>query len=227
METDDPLNSMALIVYSSTNMTAFLVSPANAGRGGDIERWTLSGTTWTEGTTILSESASGDSLNDPTIVFNYNDDLKLVFTEHDGVGTGSLHLYASNGTNLVYSTVDSGVNVYCDGKSKIDFGDIRFTASDGTTELIHGLEEKVNSSYALFWVKIPNIPASPDNATIYLYYGNVNATSASTEYREDFTTYTEVEEIDDIQKTTYHVDFVDIRSRTTYLYKKYTTNFFG
>jgi len=43
---------------------------------------------------------------------------------------------------------------------------------------------------------------------------------------EDFTTFTQVEEIDDIQTTATHVDFIDRRNRTTYLYKDYTADYF-
>lgn len=36
---------------------------------------------------------------------------------------------------------------------------------------------------------------------------------------EDFTTFTQVEEIDDIQTTATHVDFADRRDRITYPYR--------
>jgi len=74
---------------------------------------------------------------------------------------------------------DSGADVYLDGKCQPDFDDIRFTASDGETLLSYWIEEKVDGSYAVVWVKIPSIPASPGNTTIYLYYGNPTATSES------------------------------------------------
>jgi len=65
------------------------------------------------------------------------------------------------------------------GKCRADFGDIRFADSDGVTELSYWMEEKVDSDYAVFWVKVPSIPASPDTATIYIYYGNSSATTTS------------------------------------------------
>lgn len=225
-ETDEALNSMDFILHSATSITAFLVGSGAAGRGGDIVKWSWNGTSWTEVKTILSEAEAGMPLKDPKVVINYDDELKLVFAEYGAGGAGGLKVYASDGDSLLRVGADSNENIYCDGKCKTDFGDIRFTASDGTTELEHGLEEKVDSDYALFWVKIPNIPADPDTVTIYIFYGKDDATSASTESREDFTTFTEVEEIDDIQKTAYHVDFVDSRGRTTYLYKDYTADFF-
>ena len=44
---------------------------------------------------------------------------------------------------------------------------------------------------------------------------------------EDFTTYTEVEPNDRIQKTANHVDYADARDETAYLYKDYGLDFFG
>jgi len=70
------------------------------------------------------------------------------------------------------SGTDNGEHVYLDGKCRSDFGDIRFTADDGVTELPYWIEEKVDGNYAVFWVKIPYIPAYPDTTTIYIYYGN-------------------------------------------------------
>jgi len=61
--------------------------------------------------------------------------------------------------------------IYCDSKCKTDFGDIRLTSWDGITEIDYWLQEKSDSSYALFWVEVPFIPASPAQTTIYVYYG--------------------------------------------------------
>jgi len=77
------------------------------------------------------------------------------------------------------SGTDSGEHVYLNGKCRTDFGDIRFTKSDGTTLLDYWMEEYVASDYAIFWVEVDSIPASPDTATIYIYYGNSDATTIS------------------------------------------------
>jgi hypothetical protein len=58
-----------------------------------------------------------------------------------------------------------------------DFDDLRFTSSDGTTELSYWLESKTDSTTATIWVKIPSL-ASGDN-TIYMYYANASAITAS------------------------------------------------
>jgi len=73
---------------------------------------------------------------------------------------------------------DSGEDVYVGTKCRADFGDIRFTKSDGTTLLDYWLES-YDGDIAVFWVEVPSIPASPDKATIYIYYGNPSATTTS------------------------------------------------
>lgn len=78
-----------------------------------------------------------------------------------------------------------------------DFRDVRFVAADGQTTLAYYLEEEIvlplarndsgnviagltkagEATSVDFWVKIPQLPK--DGLTIYLYYGNKNAVSAS------------------------------------------------
>ncbi len=67
-------------------------------------------------------------------------------------------------------------------KAKPDGSDIRFTDSDGLTLLNYWIE-KWNSTnqQAVIWIKVPLINAS-ENKTIYMYYGNPNATFDSIHY---------------------------------------------
>ena len=69
---------------------------------------------------------------------------------------------------------DSDGDIYLGGKCKSDFGDVRFTKDDGKTLLSYWMEEKVDEDYAIFWVKIPSIPAN-GTTDIYIYYGNPDA----------------------------------------------------
>jgi len=64
-------------------------------------------------------------------------------------------------------------------KAKPDGSDIRFTTNDGISLLPYWIEkwDSVNE-VAIVWVKVPSIPAS-DTTTIYMYYGNEDATSES------------------------------------------------
>jgi len=77
------------------------------------------------------------------------------------------------------SGTDNGEHVYLNGRCRTDFGDVRFTSDDGTTQLAYWIEKKVDGDYAIIWVKVPSIPASPDTTTIYIYYGNPDATTTS------------------------------------------------
>jgi len=76
----------------------------------------------------------------------------------------------SNYSNLIYIAYDNNMN--------IDFSDLRFTNAEENTELGYWIQNKTNSSFAWIWVKTPLLNASINN-TIYMYYGNNQATSNS------------------------------------------------
>jgi YVTN family beta-propeller protein len=62
---------------------------------------------------------------------------------------------------------------------KTDFSDIRFTDFNGTSLLNHWMESKTDGVSAIFWVKVPYIPISPNTINIYVYYGNPSVASTS------------------------------------------------
>ena len=75
------------------------------------------------------------------------------------------------------SGTDSGSTVYVNGKVRSDFGDVRFTNSDG--DLLDYWAEEVNAdSDATFWVEVDGNLGSAAQ-TIYIYYNKDSATSAS------------------------------------------------
>jgi hypothetical protein len=80
-------------------------------------------------------------------------------------------IYRTTGT-------DSGDTVYLGPKVDSTYKDIYFTSSDKVTPLSYWIESS-DSTSATVWVKIPSIPASPATTTVYLYYGNPSAVSAS------------------------------------------------
>jgi len=85
---------------------------------------------------------------------------------------------SNNLTNYqVLVTVDTA-SLISAGKMRSDCGDIRFTDIDGVTILPYWIESGVNTTTTKIWVKVPSIPAS-SVYTIYMYYGNPNALSAS------------------------------------------------
>lgn len=73
---------------------------------------------------------------------------------------------------------DFGEVVYLHFKCRRDFGDIRFTDFKGDT-LDYWIQQKTDGVRALTWVEINYIPISPNYTTIYIYYGNPNATTTS------------------------------------------------
>jgi len=77
------------------------------------------------------------------------------------------------------SGIDSNTGVYCGGNCRDDFGDIRWTTSDGTTLMDYWIESIVSGDNAVFWIEIPSIPASPNTVDVYMYYSNSSATSVS------------------------------------------------
>lgn len=82
-----------------------------------------------------------------------------------------------------YALADFQVQITLD--ASFDFSDadpngndIRFTEDDGISLLSYWIEDwDVSGSHASLWVKLPSIPIS--GATLYLYYGNLSASSAS------------------------------------------------
>ena len=76
------------------------------------------------------------------------------------------------------SGTDGGEDVYCSSHCKTDFGDVRFTSSDGASLLDYWLESKVDGDYAVFWVEVADSLESAAK-TIYVYYGNAPASTTS------------------------------------------------
>lgn len=74
---------------------------------------------------------------------------------------------------------DTPGNIYLGGYANSDFSDLRFTKSDGVTLLDYWIESYTSGVNATVWVEVDSIPASPNNTSIYLYYDNPSATSAS------------------------------------------------
>jgi hypothetical protein len=76
----------------------------------------------------------------------------------------------------VLMAIDTAV-LMSDGKMSLDCSDLRFTDSDGKTELNYWIESGCNSPDTKVWVNVPFIPIS--GIAIYMYYGNSSAQSVS------------------------------------------------
>ncbi|MCX8190583.1 MAG: DUF2341 domain-containing protein [Candidatus Aenigmarchaeota archaeon] len=73
-------------------------------------------------------------------------------------------------------------NLISQGKMRSDCGDIRLTDSDGMTLLNYWVESNTcGTSDTRIWVRMPSISAG-STKKIYMYYGNLSATSTSNGY---------------------------------------------
>jgi len=90
----------------------------------------------------------------------------------------------------------TGEDVYCHNHCQDDFGDIRFTKSNGTTELPYWMEDYTSGDQATFWVKIDSIPASPDTTTIYIYYGTEGTTETTSSHDATFKSISDVSSVE-------------------------------
>lgn len=101
--TDNVFNYVDFILYSLTNIEAYLTTSGQNGRGGDIEKWNWDGTSWSKDHTVLSETVSGVPLDMPIVPVNFNSDLKVIFCQvkPDDYSDSSLKLYAYDGSNFV------------------------------------------------------------------------------------------------------------------------------
>lgn len=81
-----------------------------------------------------------------------------------------LDLYNSTGS-------DSGNDIYLGPNTQPDFDDLRITNESGTH--FDFWIESVQSDHAVVWIEVPYLPATPDNTSIYIYYGYQDAASVS------------------------------------------------
>ena len=83
-----------------------------------------------------------------------------------GSSDGALTNYQMKLTVRKGSGTSTGSDVYLNNYCKDDFSDIRFTKSDGTTQLDYWVESYTSSS-AVVWVELDSIPASPSDANLW------------------------------------------------------------
>ncbi len=73
------------------------------------------------------------------------------------------------------------------GKLQSDCDDLRFTDNDESTTLSYWVEGGCNTSTTQVWVRIPSLPSG--GKTIYMYYGNTSAASASLDWSGNIMMY--------------------------------------
>ena len=173
--------------------------------------FTRSGNDVTIGTSNMSDSSINGTSNSFDVLsavgwlegWNYRK--SHVIENATGAGTGyQVMIHVHKGEND-----DAGENGYLDDEDcRNDFGDIRFTGGDGTTQLPFWVENVTDGSDARFWVKVAE-DLSTENQTIYMYYGNLDETTASSGadtfvYFDDFTGETICDDLTIVEDDTSH-----------------------
>jgi len=169
--------------------TRYLVNAYNNGTISTLAHWYQIYTPWYFSMSGIDGHTVGFPLGGRTAIYQDGDVIKILFDSQDGVDP-----YTSN---IYYAYLEADNIVSFAGKSQTDFGDIRFTQSDGETALPYWLhnDEKINSDFCPFTVNVNEVPSVGKNGTIYIYYGHkdLNRTTTSSgantfTFFDDFTT---------------------------------------
>jgi hypothetical protein len=153
----------------------YACSPDGSNRN-QLQKWEKSAGVWSK-TEDITQASAGHFFR-PMFVKNAsaNDLFKVLvcYTEdynYDHDWTSSL---------FAYPGYNSQTYLKLNKNSRTDFGDIRFTASDGTTLLGYQgkpwIISKTNSWMANLKLRVPSVAASPSKTVIYCYYGKPDAT---------------------------------------------------
>jgi len=118
-----------------------------------------------------------------------------------------------NNDNMFYATTTVKVNVTYDADMQADFDDLRFTTSDGVTELDFWLERYTASTDATVWVEIFNLPAS-DNLDLFMYYNNGSAASVSS----STATFVAIDDFEDNNISEYSGDTSKFQTDATFAF---------
>jgi hypothetical protein len=174
-----------ILLSSSIGVTHSSFVDQESSTGNDFQAW--ASTQWVQTTrgdfeagvlNNVDTSSSPGNVKLATISNWYNCNWQYrkshVVESASGAGTNyQVRLIVHQG-----SGTDAGNDVYLSDHCEDDFGDIRFTGSDGTTELDYWLESYTSGDEATFWIKVAD-DLSNSNATIYIYYGNSGASATS------------------------------------------------
>lgn len=101
------------------------------------------------------------------------------FKTINGTVAGYLNSYPMALTIYKGIGVDTDTSIYLGGNVRNDFGDVRFTMSDGETLLDYYIESYISGISANILINVRSIPKGPDSTSIYIYYDNPGATSIS------------------------------------------------
>lgn len=179
--TSEGISSSDFIVNSSSDIDAYLIIGQDGSWVGDLEHWSWNGSSWSKDTTILAKTGAHYlGLAHPNVVVDGVSGLRVVFCELDtSNATKDLWIYATNSSDEFLDGHPSLGCIGCGGNCQDDFDDIRFTKTDGSTELDHWREEYTSGKEATFWIEFDSIAASPSTTDFYIYYSKAGGSSGS------------------------------------------------
>lgn len=170
--TGTPHITSAVFITSGSDITAYI--PIS----GDLEKWTWNGTSWSQdSTTMPVASFKSDGCVRCTNVQDA-DSLKVIFSDWDNgdYTNADLEVFCLDSSdNFVAGLEKVGLG----GNCQDDFDDIRFTQSDGSTELDYWVEDKTDADDTKVWIEFNSIVASPSSSNFYIYYSNSGASAGS------------------------------------------------
>ena len=186
--------------------------------GGGFGKWHWNGSSWSLEKTIITYASKPPdrAIYNSHIVENGINPFRVIVGEidNDDFTNADLDVYCMNFDG---DFVHPNNRIGLDGRCLDDFGDIRFTKSDGTTELDYWLESQVATDDAVFWIEFDSIPADPSTGTFYIYYGKAGDTTTS----NPVNTLVKYEDFEDAD--TWDDDLVDVgtpvKTRDTVVYK--------
>ncbi|MBX6359880.1 MAG: DUF2341 domain-containing protein [Acidobacterium ailaaui] len=163
-----------VVNLSSDNSAASVPATVTIAAGATSATFTVTTTTVSANTTanIIASSLGSSSTASLTIApasgnwfspsWQYRS--AVTITNSNGSTLSNFQVKVQLGSNFDFT------------KAAANGADIRFTASDGLTAIPFWIESW-NSTSAVLWVNVPSIPTT--GTTIFMYYGNPSATTAS------------------------------------------------
>ncbi len=154
----------------------------------------------------LATSTSGQ-LTLPLATDPYRTPITIDNTQVSGSSDHTNFIALISATSTDWKSTGNGGNV-----AQTDGGDIKFTSSDGTTQLDHEIDTyTATTGHLVAWVKIPTLSYNSDTV-IYMYYGN---SAGSLDYSNVTSTWSDYAGV-------WHLDEGD--STATDFYKDSTLN---
>jgi hypothetical protein len=175
-----------IVAYSSSSPTSGFTLTANSPILTNDEACPMLYLTPDQTHAYLYETVNSAVWTEYTRQINLNSATTLLSTDLSNYQV-SVNVNYGSGTS-------NGNTVYLNSHSQTNFGDVRFTwynsSSNSEVACPYWIEQSTSGVNATFWVKLPQILGTA-NSTLYLYYGNSSVATTSSgastfEFFDDF-----------------------------------------